>query len=278
MNAATPNVPSDPSRPSRVRIRHLQDAKDAGRRFAMLTAYDHFSARTFESAGIDVLLVGDSVGMTVLGYESTTSTTHADMLTFTGAVARSVSRPLVVADLAFGTYQTGPEDAVRHAVDLVQAGAHAVKMEGGHAILAQVEAVVAAGIPVMGHLGFTPQSVHALGGHRVQGRDHAAADRLADDALALQEAGAFAVVLELVPASVAERITEVLRIPTIGIGAGPSCDGQVLVWQDMAGLSDFRGAFVHRFAELGDELRRAAASYRDAVEAGRYPSREHSFE
>lgn len=270
------NAPA--SRPARVRIRHLQDAKDMGRRFAMLTAYDQFSARVFEDAGIDVLLVGDSVGTTVLGHESTTSTTHQDMLTFTGAVARSVTRSLVVADLAFGTYQTGPEDAIRHGVELVRAGAQAVKLEGGHAILPQVRALVDAGIPVMGHLGFTPQSVHALGGHRVQGRDHAAADRLADDALALQEAGAFAIVLELLPASVAERITEVLHIPTIGIGAGPACDGQVLVWQDMAGLSGFQGTFVRRFAELGDDLRRAASAYREAVEGRRYPAAEHSFD
>lgn len=279
MNAASPRPPAaDPSRPSKVRIRHLQDAKETGRRFAMLTAYDQFAAKAFEAAGIDVLLVGDSVGTTVLGYDSTTHTTHQDMLTFTGAVARSVSRPLIVADLAFGTYQGGGADALSAAVDLVRAGAQAVKMEGGHAILDQVRAVVQAGIPVMGHLGFTPQSVNALGGHRVQGRDHAAADRLADDALALQEAGAFAIVLELMPAAVAERITEVLHIPTIGIGAGPSCDGQVLVWQDMAGLSDFRGTFVHRFAEIGDELRRAARTYRDEVENRRYPGREHSFD
>lgn len=278
MNALPTRPAADASRPSRVRIRHLQDAKDAGRRFTMLTSYDTFTARAFEAAGIDVLLVGDSVGTVVLGYESTTHTTHADMLTFTGAVARSVSRPLVVADLAFGSYQTSVQDAVSHAIELVRAGAHAVKLEGGQNYADRVRAIVEAGIPVMGHLGFTPQSVHALGGHRVQGRDHAAADHLADDALALQEAGAFAVVLELVPAGVAERITEVLRIPTIGIGAGPSCDGQVLVWQDMAGLSDFRGTFVRRFAEVGDDLRRAAGAYREAVETGAYPSREHSFD
>lgn len=266
------------SRPARVRTRHLLEAKQAGRPFSMLTAYDQFSARAFEAAGIDVLLVGDSVGTTVLGYDSTVHTTHQDMLTFSGAVARSVHRPLIVADLAFGTYQTTPADAVRHAADLVRAGAQAVKMEGGHAILPQVRAVVEAGIPVMGHLGFTPQSVNVLGGHRVQGRDHAAADRIADDALALQEAGAFAVVLELVPAAVAERVTEVLEIPTVGIGAGPSCDGQVLVWQDMAGLSGFHGTFVRRFAELGEELQRAAVEYREAVEERAYPAREHSFE
>lgn len=270
--------PVEPSRPARVRIRHLQEAKDAGRRFAMLTAYDQFSAKVFESAGIDVLLVGDSVGTTVLGYESTVHTTHQDMLTFTGAVARSVTRPLIVSDLAFGTYQTGPADAVRHGAELLRGGAHAVKAEGGHAIIPQVTAMVDAGIPFMGHLGFTPQSVHAFGGHRVQGREAAAADRMADDALALQEAGAFAIVLELVPASLAERLTEILTIPTIGIGAGPACDGQVLVWQDMVGLSDFHGRFVRRFAEVGDDLRRAATAYRQEVEGRRYPGPEHSFE
>lgn len=270
--------PSDgPARPARVRVRHLQDAKDAGRRFSMLTAYDQYSAKAFEAAGIDVLLVGDSVGTTVLGYESTVHTTHQDMLTFTGAVARSVTRPLIVADLAFGSYQTSPQDAVTHAVELLRAGAHAVKLEGGTAILPQVRAITAAGIPVLGHLGFTPQAVNALGGHRVQGRDNAAADRLADDALALQEAGAVAIVLELVPARVAERITEILKVPTVGIGAGPECDGQVLVWQDMAGLSEFRGTFVHRFAELGEDLRRAATSYREDVEGRRYPGPGHSF-
>lgn len=278
MNALAQRPGPEMNRPSRVRIRHLQDAKDTGHRFAMLTAYDQFAARTFEAAGIDVLLVGDSVGTTVLGYDSTTSTTHQDMLTFTGAVARSVSRPLIVADLAFGTYQGGAADALRAGVDLVRAGAHAVKLEGGHAVLDQVRALVQAGIPVMGHLGFTPQSVNALGGHRVQGRDHIAADHLADDALALQEAGAFAIVLEMVPAAVAERITEVLHIPTIGIGAGPSCDGQVLVWQDMAGLSGFQGSFVRQFGQIGDDLRRAATAYRESVEDRSFPGREHSFE
>ncbi|MCS6710725.1 3-methyl-2-oxobutanoate hydroxymethyltransferase [Brachybacterium sp. EF45031] len=270
--------PADSARPSKVRLRHVLEAKQSGRRLAMLTSYDQFTAKAFEAAGIDLLLVGDSVGTTVLGHASTTSTTHQDMLTFTAAVARSVTRPLIVADLAFGTYQTSPADAVRHAAELVRAGAEAVKLEGGHAMIPQVRAIVEAGIPVMGHLGFTPQSVNALSGHRVQGRDHAAADRLAEDAIALQEAGVFAVVLELVPASVAARITEVLQVPTIGIGAGPDCDGQVLVWQDMAGLSDFQGAFVRRFAQLRDELERAAGEYRAAVEGRVYPTSEHSFE
>lgn len=269
---------SGPLGPAKVRIRHLEDAKQRGRPFTMLTSYDQFTAQVFEAAGIDVLLVGDSAGTTVLGHDSTTATTHQDMLAFTGAVARSVHRPLIVADLAFGTYQSGPADAVRHGVELVRAGAEMVKLEGGHAFVPQVRALVDSGIPVMGHLGFTPQSVNALSGHRVQGRDQSGADRLAEDALALQDAGASALVLELVPASVAARITEVLTIPTIGIGAGPHCDGQVLVWQDMAGLSGFEGRFVKRFANLRVELQRAAAQYRDEVTARSYPAAEHSFE
>ena len=273
---ATPG--SGPARPAKIRIRHLQDAKERGRPFSMLTAYDQFAAKAFEAAGVEVLLVGDSVGTTVLGYDSYTDTTHQDMLTFTGAVARSVRRPLVVADLAFGTYETGPVDAVRHAVELVRAGAELVKLEGGRAVVPQVRALVQAGIPVMGHLGFTPQSVNALSGHRVQGRDTAGADRLAEDALALQEAGASAVVLELVPAQVSARLTEQLSIPTIGIGAGPSCDGQVLVWQDMAGLSGFGGKFVKTYAQVGAELERAASTYRDEVAERTYPGPEHSFE
>src|SRR5699024_9471121 len=243
----------------------------------MLTAYDQFSAQAFEAAGIEILLVGDSVGTTVLGHSTTTATTHQDLLMFTGAVARSVSRPLIVADFAFGTYETGPTDAVRHGVDLVRAGAQMVKLEGGATITPQIRALVEAGIPVMGHLGFTPQSVNALSGHRVQGRDSAGADQLAGDALALQEAGAAAIVLELVPAPVAARVTEEVTVPTIGIGAGPSCDGQVLVWQDMAGLSGFHGRFVKQFANLRADLERAAEEYRPEVRARSYPGPEHSF-
>ncbi len=267
-----------PVGPAKIRIRHLQDAKERGRPFSMLTSYDAFSARVFESAGIDVLLVGDSVGTTVLGHESTTAVTQEDMLLFTAAVARSVKRPLVVADLAFGTYQTGPTDAVRHGVELVRAGAEMVKLEGGHEIVPQIKALVAAGIPVMGHLGFTPQSVNALSGARVQGRDTVAADHLAEDAIALQDAGVSAIVLELVPTQLAARITEVVNVPTIGIGAGPHCDGQVLVWQDMAGLSGFEGRFVKTFAHLRSELLKAASDYRAEVEARSFPGPEHGFE
>ncbi|HJB09914.1 MAG TPA: 3-methyl-2-oxobutanoate hydroxymethyltransferase [Candidatus Brachybacterium merdavium] len=269
---------SGSARPAKIRIRHLQQAKEAGRPFSMLTAYDQFSARAFEAAGIEALLVGDSVGTTVLGHSSTTATTHQDMLTFTGAVARSVHRPLLVADLAFGTYEAGPMDAVHHAVELVRAGAEMVKLEGGSAIAPQIRALVGAGIPVMGHLGFTPQSVNALSGHRVQGRQAEAADQLVAEALAVQEAGASAIVLELVPAEVSARITAELTIPTIGIGAGPSCDGQVLVWQDMAGLSGFAGKFVKAYAQLGAELERAASAYHDEVAERAYPGPEHSFE
>lgn len=269
---------SGPTGPAKIRIRHLQDAKAEGRPFAMLTAYDQFAAQAFEAAGIEVLLVGDSVGTTVLGYTSTTAVTHQDMITFTGAVARSVRRPLIVADLAFGTYETGPADAVRHGVDLVRAGAEMVKLEGGVEVTAQVRALVDAGIPVMGHLGFTPQSVNSLSGHRVQGREAAAADQLAAAAEALQDAGAAAIVLELVPSEVAARITDAVSVPTIGIGAGSACDGQVLVWQDMAGLSGFHGKFVKTFATLREDLQQAAAQYRAEVSERAYPGPEHSFD
>src|SRR5699024_8116231 len=195
-----------------------------------------------------------------------------------GAVARSVTRPLVGTDLAFGTYESGPADALRPGVELVRAGAEAVKLEGGAEIVPQVRALVDAGIPVVGHLGFTPQSVNSLSGHRVQGRGDAAAEKLVVDALALQGAGAAAVVLELVPAAVAEAVTEALEVPTIGIGAGPRCDGQVLVWQDMAGLSGFHGKFVKAFADLRGQLQAAAEQYRAEVGERRYPGPEHSFD
>ncbi|WP_058234070.1 3-methyl-2-oxobutanoate hydroxymethyltransferase [Devriesea agamarum] len=262
----------------RIRIRHLHDFRRQGRRFSMLTSYDQLSAAAFERAGIEVLLVGDSVGTVVLGHPSTVHTRHEDIVLFTGAVARSVTRPLIVSDLAFGSYQASVEDALRHGTELLRAGAHAVKLEGGQRVVPQVSALVEAGIPVMGHLGFTPQSEHALGGFRVQGREQSEADRLAEDALALQDAGAFAIVLELVPASVAARVTEVVDIPTIGIGAGPDCNGQVLVWQDMAGMSGFSGRFVKQFAQLGHDLERAAAEYHREVAQGEFPTAEHSFE
>lgn len=263
--------------PRKIRTHTLRDFKKEGRAITMLTSYDTLSASIFDEAGIDVLLVGDSAGNTVLGYDSTVYTKHEDIVRFTGAVARSCERPLVLADLAFGTYQVSVEEAVRHGVELMQAGAQAVKLEGGREVLPQVEALVRAGIPVCGHLGFTPQSVNQLGGFKVQGRGEKA-DALLADAVALQEAGAFAVVLELVPAPLAARVTDTLDVPTIGIGAGAGCDGQVLVWQDMAGLSGFKPRFVKAFADLRSNLMRAACEYGDAVRAGEFPSPEHTFE
>lgn len=278
MSTQSPATGPTTTGPAKIRLRHLQQAKEQGRPFSMLTAYDQFAAQAFEAAGIEVLLVGDSVGTTVLGHTSTTATTHRDMLTFTGAVARSVRRPLILADLAFGTYESSPEQAFAHAVELVRAGAEAVKLEGGAEIAPQVRMLVQGGVPVIGHLGFTPQSVNTLSGHRVQGRDEAAARVLVEDALALQEAGAAAIVLELVPSAVADEVTAALTIPTIGIGAGSGCDGQVLVWQDMAGLSGFHGKFVKAFADLRGQLEQAARDYRDEVEQRAYPGPEHSFE
>src|SRR4051812_30111703 len=237
------------SPPRRVRINHLQAMKERGERFAMLTSYDQYSAEIFDEAGIPVLLVGDSAANNVLGYETTLPITVEELLPLVRAVSRSARHSLVVADLPFGSYQATPEEALRTAVRFMkEGGAHAVKLEGGARVAPQVEAIVGAGVPVMGHIGFTPQSEHGLGGYRVQGRGDAG-ERLVEAALALQDAGAFAVVLEMVPADVAKRVTAELTVPTIGIGAGVDCDGQVLVWQDMAGLRGGHGArFVKRYA------------------------------
>ncbi len=261
----------------RVVINDLQRAKDAGERWAMLTSYDMLTAGLFDEAGIPVLLVGDSAGNNVLGHETTVPVTMDEMVPLVRAVARSTKRALVVADLPFGSYQASPEQALTHAVRFLQAGAQAVKLEGGARVLPQVDLLVGSGIPVMGHLGLTPQSVNTLGGYRVQGRGDAGA-RLIEDALALQDAGAFAVVLEVVPADLAERVTKELRIPTVGIGAGAGCDAQVLVWTDMAGLTP--GApltFVKRYADLRGVLSEAVRAYADDVREGRFPGPEHSF-
>jgi 3-methyl-2-oxobutanoate hydroxymethyltransferase len=246
----------------------------------MLTAYDQYSAAVFEEAGIPVLLVGDSAANNVLGYETTVPVTVEELLPLVRAVARTTHRALVVADLPFGSYQAGPDQALATSMRMLKEGlAHAVKLEGGRRVAPSVEAVVAAGIPVMAHIGFTPQSEHALGGYRVQGRGEAAAKTLVDDALALQDAGAFALVMEMVPAPVAEQVTHALRIPTIGIGAGPHCDAQVLVWQDMAGLRTGRAPrFVKRYADLHGVLLDAARSYATDVAAGSFPGPEHSFD
>jgi 3-methyl-2-oxobutanoate hydroxymethyltransferase len=265
-------------RPKRVRIPHLHALKERGERWAMLTAYDAYTAEIFDEAGIKVLLVGDSAANNVYGYDNTLPVTVEELLPLVKAVSRGASTALVVADLPFGSYQTGPEQALTTAFRFMkEAGAHAVKLEGGSRFVPQVDALVGAGIPVMAHLGFTPQSEHALGGFRVQGRG-GAADRLVQDALALQAAGAFAVVLELVPGDVAKRVTAELDIPTIGIGAGPDCDAQVLVWSDMAGMNRGRKPrFVKQYADVGAVLLDAARRFGADVAGGRYPAEEHSY-
>ncbi len=261
----------------RVTTRDLQSAKDRGERWAMLTSYDMLSAQVFDEAGIPVLLVGDSAGNNVLGYDDTVPVTVEDLLPLVRAVARSTTRPLVVADLPFGSYQESPSQALRTAVRFLQVGAQAVKLEGGARVVPQVQLMVESGIPVMGHLGLTPQSVNVLGGYRVQGRGEAG-DRLVADALALQEAGAFAVVLEVVPTDLAERVTKELAVPTIGIGAGAACDAQVLVWTDMAGLTAGPGPkFLKRYADVRGVLSTAARAYSDDVREGRYPADEHGY-
>jgi 3-methyl-2-oxobutanoate hydroxymethyltransferase len=266
--------------PKPVTTLDLVKMKAAGTRIVMLTCYDALFARLLDAAGIDVLLVGDSVNQVLGGAESTLSATLDQMIYHTRIVRRGTRRALVVCDMPFLTYQVTREDAIRNAGRaMAETGCHAVKVEGGVHIAPTVRALVEVGIPVMGHIGLTPQSLHVLGGPRVQGRDEAAAQRLKHDATALQEAGAFAVVLELVPADLAGEITKSLTIPTIGIGAGPSCDGQVLVLHDMLGLNEeFNARFVKQYARLAGEVRRAAGTFADEVRAGRYPGPEHAFE
>ncbi|HST99650.1 MAG TPA: 3-methyl-2-oxobutanoate hydroxymethyltransferase, partial [Geodermatophilus sp.] len=249
---------------TRVRVHHLQQAKERGEKWAMLTAYDTTSAAVFEEAGIPVLLVGDSSGNVVLGHSSTVPVTVEDLLVMTKAVTRSTKRSLIVADLPFGSYESSPQQAFDTAVRMMkEGGAQAVKLEGGERVAPQIRLLHDSGIPVMAHIGFTPQSEHALGGFRVQGRG-AGAEKLLADAHAVQEAGAFAVVLEMVPAPLAAKVTEELAIPTIGIGAGADCDAQVLVWPDMAGLTSGRvPRFVKKYADLRGELLRAAREYAD---------------
>jgi 3-methyl-2-oxobutanoate hydroxymethyltransferase len=244
----------------------------------MLTAYDMYTAQLFDEAGIPVLLVGDSAANNVFGYDTSLPVTVDELVPLVRAVTRSARRALVVADLPFGSYQLSPEQALATSVRFMKEGrAHAVKLEGGRRFAAHVEAITSAGVPVMGHLGFTPQSEHNLGGYRVQGRGDAG-DEIVADAVALQDAGAFAVVLEMVPAEVAKRVTHELRVPTVGIGAGPDCDAQVLVWQDMAGLR--RGKmprFVKQYANLAGVLSSAASQFADEVRLGTFPGPEHSF-
>lgn len=254
-------------------------AKQDGRKLSMLTAYDYSIAKTMDDAGIDGVLVGDSLGMVMLGHKTTLPVTMEDMIRHTKAVARGVESALLVADLPFMSYQTSVYDAVVNSGRLVkEGGAEAVKIEGGATVCEHIRAIVDASIPVMGHLGLTPQSVNAFGGFKVQGKNEAAAREILEAAKKVEEAGAFSIVLECIPAKLAELITESVGIPTIGIGAGKHCDGQVLVWQDMLGL--FPGhtpKFVKKYAELGEQMRQAFADYIREVQEGAYPGEEHSF-
>ena len=263
----------------RVTIRDLQLAKERGERWPMLTAYDYSTAKVFDEAGIPVLLVGDSAANVVYGYDTTVPVSVDELIPLVRAVVRGTSRALVVADLPFGSYQASPQQALETAARFMkEGGAQAIKLEGGARVAPQVEALVSAGVPVLAHIGLTPQSVNAFGGYRVQGRGDEAAHRLVQDAKALQAAGAFAVVMEVVPSEVAAHVTESLHIPTVGIGAGSGCDAQVLVWQDMAGLRTGKPAkFVKEFAQVGAVLREAATRFADEVRTGVYPGPEHAY-
>lgn len=275
MHKDHPDIGPKPGKP--FRVQHVQQYFTAGRPLTMLTAYDAITARIIDSAEIDMILVGDSYGTTMLGMSSTVGVTLDDMVRATAAVAAGASRALVVADMPFGTYESSPAQAVDTAVALVRAGAAAVKLEGGRRILPQVKAIVNAGINVMGHLGFTPQSENHLGGKRLQGRADAAPDLIAD-ALALQDAGAFSIVFEMVPAATTRAAINQLNIPIIGIGAGPDAAGQVLVWTDMAGMQDWKPSFAQRFGQVGAELKHAAQNYRDAVVNRAFPAPENYHE
>lgn len=265
--------------PKRVRVHHLAEAKTRGEKLAMLTAYDAVTAAIFDAAGMDILLVGDSIGNVMHGHATTIPVTVDDMIPAARAVARATKRAFVVIDLPFGSYEAGPQQALETAVRVFkETGADAVKLEGGIRSAAQIRALTDAGIPVVAHLGYTPQSENLLGGPRVQGRGDDAVEALAADAQAIEEAGAVAVVLEMVPSGVAARITEIVRIPTIGIGAGPHCDGQVLVWTDMAGMTSWSPRFARRYAELGAALQQAAEDYVSEVKDSSFPDAEHSFE
>jgi 3-methyl-2-oxobutanoate hydroxymethyltransferase len=268
------------ARTKAVTVLELQAMKRRGDRITALTAYDYLFARLVDQGGVDIVLVGDSLAHVVLGLESTLPVTVDDMIHHARAVRRGVSRALVVVDMPFLSYQVSREEALRNAGRVLkETGATAVKLEGGSAEMVDtVAALVRAGIPVMAHLGFTPQSVHALGGYRVQGRDDAARERMLHEARALEEAGAFSLVMELVPGAVAAEITRALQIPTIGIGAGVECDGQVLVLHDMLGLNpDFQPRFLRRFAEVGEQVQGGIAAFVEAVKAREYPADEHTF-
>jgi 3-methyl-2-oxobutanoate hydroxymethyltransferase len=263
----------------RISTVDIRRKKQEGRLITMLTAYDYPTARLVDDAGVDMVLVGDSVGNVILGYDSTIPVTMADMLHHTRAVSRGVRRALVIGDMPFLSYNLDRAETLRNAGRFLQeAGAQAVKLEGGREVAETVRVIVSAGIPVMGHLGLTPQAVHQLGGYRVQGRDAATARRLLEDARILEAAGVFSIVLECVPVELAQRITAAVSVPTIGIGAGPHCDGQVLVTHDLLGLyGDFKPKFVKRYAELYKDIARALREFREEVEAGRFPGPEHGY-
>ncbi len=265
--------------PKPVTAHELLKMKERGERIVVLTCYDALFARLLDASDIDILLVGDSVNQVLAGAETTLSATLDQMLYHTRSVRRGAERAMVICDMPFLSYQVSKEEAIRNCGRVMaETGCHGVKLEGGRPMAETVRALVDRGIPVMGHLGLTPQSVHALGGYRVQGRDERTAERLQDDARALEQAGAFAIVLELIPAPLASQITQSLTIPTIGIGAGPACDGQVLVLHDMLGLNDrFTAKFVKRYAALAEEVREAVQLYAAEVREGRYPGPEHSF-
>lgn len=257
----------------------VKKAKEDNVKLTMLTAYDYSTAKLINAAGINLILVGDSLGNVILGYEDTISVTMEDMIHHAKAVAKGAPDALVVVDMPFMSYQTSAYDAVVNAGRLMKEGrANAVKLEGGKEVCPQIEAIVAAGIPVCAHLGLTPQSINAFGGHKVQGKSEQAAKKLVDDAIAVENAGAFAVVLECVPAKLAKVISEKLSIPTIGIGAGAGCDGQVLVYQDVLGMfSDFTPKFVKRFANVGEIMTQAFKDYDAAVKDSSFPAQEHTF-
>ncbi len=264
---------------NKVTVPDVLKAKEEKRPLCMLTAYDYSTALIVDEAGVDIILVGDSLGNVILGYDNTLPVTMQEMLHHTAAVARGVKRAMVVGDMPFMSYQVSPEEARRNAGRFIQeAGAEAVKLEGGEGIADLVASMTSVGIPVMGHVGLTPQSIHAFGGFRVQGREEGSAGEILRGAKALEEAGAFAVVLEGVPADLAARVTGSLSIPTIGIGAGPDCDGQVLVLHDILGLyRGFRPKFVKIYAELGEKMEEAVKSYIREVREGSFPGEEHSF-
>ncbi|ADL11665.1 3-methyl-2-oxobutanoate hydroxymethyltransferase [Acetohalobium arabaticum] len=265
---------------SKVTVTDLKTKKEAGERITMLTAYDYPMAKAIDEAGIDIILVGDSLGMVVLGYDDTLAVTIGDMIHHTKAVNRGVKDALVVTDMPFMSYKTGDiSQTVKNAGRIIkESGAQAVKVEGGSEVVAEIEAVVKAGIPVMGHLGLTPQSINQFGGFKVQGKESEAAQKLITDAKALEEAGIFALVLECIPAVLTKEVTEAVEVPTIGIGAGKESDGQVLVTQDLLGIfANFTPKFVRKYADLNDEIKTALKDYKKDVETGEFPSQKESF-